>query len=180
MNSWDEILVLCFISCLIQYLLCLLSYFNLLKRIKYLKIPWKSQCFINVSYFNNRRCCARGHGLMGNIGGRRMVGLDDLKDLLQPWWFCDNIKLHVGAADSREWYFSPISAEKNNLRWLSSHYYSVSPQTEMRNMNKQYLKLWWSWRFGVEEVAWFIVPIIYGLLIETNKQKLHQTCKLSK
>ena len=31
------------------------------------------------------RCCTEGHGLMGNIGGRWMVELDDLGGLFQPW-----------------------------------------------------------------------------------------------
>ena len=30
-------------------------------------------------------CCTEGHGLVGNIGGRRMVGLDDLGGLFQTW-----------------------------------------------------------------------------------------------
>lgn len=57
-------------------------------------------------------------------------------------------------------------------------------------MNKQYLKLWWSWRLGVEEVAWFIVPIIYGLLgekkikqiklVNFEKQVLSKTWTLKK
>jgi len=35
------------------------------------------------------RCCAEGRGLVGNIGERWMVGLDDLGGLFQPWWFYD-------------------------------------------------------------------------------------------
>ena len=31
------------------------------------------------------RCCIEGHGLMGNIGDRWTVGLDDLRGLFQPW-----------------------------------------------------------------------------------------------
>ena len=31
------------------------------------------------------RCCTEGHGLVGNIGDRWMVGLDDLRGLFQPW-----------------------------------------------------------------------------------------------
>ena len=31
------------------------------------------------------RRCAKGHGLVRTIGDRRMVGLDDLVDLFQPW-----------------------------------------------------------------------------------------------
>ena len=31
------------------------------------------------------RCCTEGHGLVGNIGGRWTVGLDDLGGLFQPW-----------------------------------------------------------------------------------------------
>jgi len=30
-------------------------------------------------------CCTEGHGLVGNNGDRWMVGLDDLRDLFQPW-----------------------------------------------------------------------------------------------
>ena len=30
-------------------------------------------------------CCTMAHGLVGNIGGRWMVGLDDLGGLFQPW-----------------------------------------------------------------------------------------------
>jgi len=31
------------------------------------------------------RCGPKGHGLVGNTGGRRMVGMDDLRGLFQPW-----------------------------------------------------------------------------------------------
>ena len=31
------------------------------------------------------RCCTEGHGLVGSIGDRWMVGLDDLRGLFQPW-----------------------------------------------------------------------------------------------
>jgi len=32
------------------------------------------------------RCCtAEGHGIVGNIGDRWTVGLDDLRVLFQPW-----------------------------------------------------------------------------------------------
>jgi len=32
------------------------------------------------------RCCtAEGHGIVGNIGDRGTVGLDDLRVLFQPW-----------------------------------------------------------------------------------------------
>ena len=31
------------------------------------------------------RCCTEGCGLVGNIGGRWTVGLDDLRGLFQPW-----------------------------------------------------------------------------------------------
>ena len=30
------------------------------------------------------RCCIEGCGLVGDTGDRRMVGLDDLRSLLQP------------------------------------------------------------------------------------------------
>ena len=31
------------------------------------------------------RCCTEGRGLVGNVGDRWMVGLDDLGNLFQPW-----------------------------------------------------------------------------------------------
>ena len=31
------------------------------------------------------RCCTKGRGLVGNIGGRCMVGQDDHGGLFQPW-----------------------------------------------------------------------------------------------
>ena len=31
------------------------------------------------------RCCTEGHGLVGNIGNRWMVRLDDFGGLFQPW-----------------------------------------------------------------------------------------------
>ena len=31
------------------------------------------------------RCCTEGHGLVGNIGDRWMVGLDDLRGVFQLW-----------------------------------------------------------------------------------------------
>ena len=31
------------------------------------------------------QCCTDRHGLVGNTGGRRMVGLDGLGGLFQPW-----------------------------------------------------------------------------------------------
>ena len=31
------------------------------------------------------RCCGEGFGLAGNIGGRWVVGLDDLGGLFQAW-----------------------------------------------------------------------------------------------
>jgi len=34
-------------------------------------------------------CCTEGCGLVGSIGGRWTVGLDDLGGLFQPWCFCD-------------------------------------------------------------------------------------------
>ena len=30
-------------------------------------------------------CCTEGHGLVGNIGDRWTVGLDDLRGPFQPW-----------------------------------------------------------------------------------------------
>jgi len=39
------------------------------------------------------RCCTEGHGLVGNIGDRGTVGLDDLRGLFQPWWFYDSMIL---------------------------------------------------------------------------------------
>ena len=38
------------------------------------------------------RRCTEGHGLVGNIGDRWMVGLDSLEGLFQPWWFYDSMK----------------------------------------------------------------------------------------
>ena len=35
-------------------------------------------------------CCTEGCGLVGNIGGRWMLGLDCLGGLFQPWWACDS------------------------------------------------------------------------------------------
>ena len=31
------------------------------------------------------RCCTKEHSLVGDIGDRWMVGLDDLRELFQPW-----------------------------------------------------------------------------------------------
>ena len=31
------------------------------------------------------RCCTKGHGLVGNIGDRWTVGLDDFRGHLQAW-----------------------------------------------------------------------------------------------
>ena len=31
----------------------------------------------------------------GNIGGRWMIGLDDLRGLFQPWCFCDSISIFL-------------------------------------------------------------------------------------
>jgi len=31
------------------------------------------------------RCCTERHSLVGNIGDKWMVGLDDLGELFQPW-----------------------------------------------------------------------------------------------
>jgi len=30
-------------------------------------------------------CCTERHGIVGNTGGRWMIGLDDLGVLFQPW-----------------------------------------------------------------------------------------------
>ena len=30
-------------------------------------------------------CCTEGHCLVGNVGDRWMVGVDDLKGFFQPW-----------------------------------------------------------------------------------------------
>lgn len=38
------------------------------------------------------RCFIEDYGLVGNTGYRRMVGLDDLQGLLQPWWLYDSVK----------------------------------------------------------------------------------------
>lgn len=38
-------------------------------------------------------CATKGHGLVGNAGGRWTVGLNDLGDFFffQLWWFCDSM-----------------------------------------------------------------------------------------
>jgi len=36
------------------------------------------------------RCGTEGCGLGGNVGSRWLVGLDDLRGLFQPYWFCDS------------------------------------------------------------------------------------------
>jgi len=41
------------------------------------------------------RHCAEGRGLVRTIGDKWMVGLDDLVDLFQPWWFYDSMILHI-------------------------------------------------------------------------------------
>ena len=40
-----------------------------------------SLCGVEEMY----RCCSEGHSLVGNIGDRWMVGLDDLRGFFQPW-----------------------------------------------------------------------------------------------
>ena len=39
------------------------------------------------------RCVTEGCGLVANIGGRWMVGLDDLGGLFQPWRFYDSMSV---------------------------------------------------------------------------------------
>jgi len=39
--------------------------------------------------------CTEGHGLVGNVGDRWTVGMDDLGGLFQPWWFYDFMLLDV-------------------------------------------------------------------------------------
>ena len=39
------------------------------------------------------RCCTEGHGSVGHIGDRWMVGEDHLGGLFHPWWFCDSVLL---------------------------------------------------------------------------------------
>jgi len=46
------------------------------------------------------RCCTEGHGLVGIIGDRWMVGLDDLRGLFQPWWFYDSMNLKKHSTDN--------------------------------------------------------------------------------
>jgi len=41
------------------------------------------------------RCCTEGYGSVGNIGGRWMVGLEDLGGLFQPWFFHDSVILEL-------------------------------------------------------------------------------------
>ena len=40
------------------------------------------------------RCCTEGYGSVGNIGGRWMVGLEDLGGLFQPWQSYDSMISH--------------------------------------------------------------------------------------
>ena len=42
------------------------------------------------------RRSSKEHGLVGNIGGRWMVGPDDLRGLFQPWWFHDSMTTQTG------------------------------------------------------------------------------------
>lgn len=37
------------------------------------------------------RHCVAGHGLVRNIDDMRVVGVNDLRDLFQLWWFCDSM-----------------------------------------------------------------------------------------
>ena len=47
------------------------------------------------------RCCTEGCGLVGNVGDRWMVGLDDLGGLFLIWCFYDSIL--VGLKKSQSW-----------------------------------------------------------------------------
>ena len=38
-------------------------------------------------------CCTEGHDLVGNIGDKWMVALDDLRGLFQPQRFCDSMMI---------------------------------------------------------------------------------------
>lgn len=38
-----------------------------------------------------KKCGTVGHGLVGKIGGRRMVGLDDLRGLFHSWCLYDSM-----------------------------------------------------------------------------------------
>ena len=40
---------------------------------------------LSPDVFSMFRCCTKGHGLLGDTGGRWMVGLDVLEGLFQPW-----------------------------------------------------------------------------------------------
>ena len=40
-----------------------------------------------TSYRETSANWTEGHGLVGNIGDRWMIGLEDLRGLFQPWWF---------------------------------------------------------------------------------------------
>ena len=46
-------------------------------------------------------CCTERHGLVWNIGNRWTVGLDKLRGLYQPWWFCGS--LNKTGSSTRPW-----------------------------------------------------------------------------
>lgn len=82
----------------------------------------------------------------------------NLKPLLQGNAAC------IWSSFIREQYFFLFSLLAYLLRTCAcnSLVFRLWPlhKTKIRPVNTQYLKLWWSWRLGVEEVAWFIVPIM--------------------
>jgi len=42
------------------------------------------------------RCSFEGHGLVGNTGGSWTGGLDNLRDLFQPYCFYDSVRCPTG------------------------------------------------------------------------------------
>ena len=57
-------------------------------------VPGGVQEMFRFCFRNKFRFCTEGHGLVGNIGDRWMVELDDLRDLFQPWSLCDSLAPH--------------------------------------------------------------------------------------
>jgi len=71
------------------------------------------------------RCCTEGHGLVGSIGDRWMVVLDDLGGLFQPWPFYGSTML-LPLAVYQHWKQSTSAAPVfslpgSGLSFCSSH-----------------------------------------------------------
>lgn len=47
------------------------------------------------------RSCANGHSLVGNVGNRCMVGLNNLGGLVQPCWFYDSMNAGFSVSAGR-------------------------------------------------------------------------------